>query len=231
MNYKDWESHYKKILKDFDFSMEKDIESAKNLDEFLQCRNELDIDSVKKFIEDAEVVVFGAGPSLEKTICKHIDFLVDKILIAADGTTSALFEKCLLPDIIVTDLDGKIEDQIKANKAGSVLIVHAHGDNIETIKKHFFQLDERIIGSTQTDPSQFKNLYNFGGFTDGDRAIFLAEHFDAKKIYLVGFDFNGEIGKYSFPKGKDKKLKLKKLKWCETFINHLKNKHKNIEHL
>ena len=88
----------------------------------------------------------------------------------------------------------------------------------------------KIIGTTQTDPSKFKNLHNFGGFTDGDRAVFIANHFKAKKINLIGFDLNGKIGKYSFSENKNKELKLKKLKWCKYLIEVLMEKNDNIKY-
>jgi len=231
MNYSDWESIYKKILKDFNFSQEKDIESAKVLDEFLQIRDKINISSLAKFIEGKEVVVFGSGPSLEDMICKNVDLYVDKILISADGATSALKENCIFPDIITTDLDGRISDQIEANNNGSMLVFHAHGDNIDNIKNNFYRFKEKIIGTTQTDPTQFKNLFNFGGFTDGDRAVFLANHFNAKKIYLIGFDFDGSIGKYSFADKKDKEQKIRKLEWAKKLIDMLNNDSQNIEHI
>ena len=49
-----------------------------------------------------------------------------------------------------------------------------------------------VIGTTQIEP--ISDVYNFGGFTDGDRAVFLAEHFGAKEIELVGFDFEAAEG-------------------------------------
>ena len=39
-----------------------------------------------------------------------------------------------------------------------------------------------------------KNVYNFGGFTDGDRSVFWAEEFGAKEIILIGMDFGIHIG-------------------------------------
>jgi hypothetical protein len=57
-------------------------------------------------------------------------------------------------------------------------------------------------------------LVNFGGFTDGDRAVFLADHFKAKNIYLVGFDFEGKDSAFK----KLDKVKLKKLDWAHVLI-------------
>ena len=112
-----------------------------------------------------------------------------------------------------------------------VAIIHAHGDNIAEIKKFVPKFKKNIIGSTQISPLPYENIYNFGGFTDGDRAVFLASHFKAKNIHIIGFDFEGRIGKYSYPENKDKKQKLKKLKWCKYLIGLLMQKNPQISYL
>ena len=68
---------------------------------------------------------------------------------------------------------------------------------------------KNCIGTTQTNP--FNKIQNFGGFTDGDRGVFLASYFDAKKIILFGMDFGNQIGKFSNTKKSDRETKLKKL--------------------
>jgi len=153
------------------------------------------------------------------------------ITITADGVTTAFVEKDIIPDVVVTDLDGKISDQIAANKKGSIAIIHAHGDNIDKIIKYVPKFKGNIIGTTQTDPSIFDNIHNFGGFTDGDRCVFLSDHFKAKKIYLSSFDYENKIGKYSFSKNKNKIKKLKKLKWCRCLIEELRKENPNIEYI
>jgi uncharacterized Rossmann fold enzyme len=178
-----------------------------------------------------EVVIFGAGSSLENKITTQKDKFFGKILISADGATSALLSNGILPDIMVTDLDGKIIDQINANIGGSIAIIHAHGDNIDELKEYVPKFNGKIIGSTQIDSDPYDNVHNFGGFTDGDRAIYIAESFKASNIYLVGFDFTGTIGKFSFSEKKDKQLKLKKLKWCEKLVKSLKKEFNNIQEL
>jgi len=228
MFYKDWEPIYKKIVDDFGFSIKKDKLAADILEELLQRNKKFSIEELNILIHNKEVIVFGAGPSLENSIEINKKEFSDKINIAADGATTALLEKNILPDIIVTDLDGKVSDQIIANSKNSIVVVHAHGDNIDKIKRYVPEFKWKIIGSTQTNPKAYKNVYNFGGFTDGDRAVFLASHFNAKKIHLIGFDFDGEIGKYSFSKDKDNNLKLKKLKWCKYLVDLLMKNKNNI---
>ena len=231
MDYKDWKSTYEKIVGDFNYSVENDEKAADVLDILLQEKKNLfPISTLKDLINNGEIIIFGAGPSLEESILKQKKKFTDKLKIAADGATTALLKNNIRPDIIVTDLDGKVSDQLKANSEGSIAIIHAHGDNINKIKKYVPKLEGKILGTTQINPEPYDFLYNFGGFTDGDRAVYLADHFHAKKIYLMGFDFNGKIGEYSFAENKDKKLKLKKLKWCKYLINVL-NKQNSIHYL
>jgi uncharacterized Rossmann fold enzyme len=76
-----------------------------------------------------------------------------------------------------------------------------------------------VIGSTQVMP--VKNVYNFGGFTDGDRCVFLADEFGAKEIVLVGMEFGGKVGKYSNKAGKNIQLKMDKMKVGKQLVQML----------
>jgi uncharacterized Rossmann fold enzyme len=87
-----------------------------------------------------------------------------------------------------------------SEKRGAIMVVHAHGDNIDMIKKMVPKF-RKVVGTTQVMP--LANVHNFGGFTDGDRAVFLAEEFGAKKVVLVGMDLGDSIGKYSKEHVKD----------------------------
>ena len=79
-----------------------------------------------------------------------------------------------------------MEDIIQANQKGSFLAVHAHGNNLDKIKEYVPGL-ERVLGTTQSTP--LENVYNFGGFTDGDRALYLAVELGVNFIILAGMDF------------------------------------------
>ena len=231
MFYKDWEPIYEKIANDFNFQIENDKKSAEVLNKLLKKKYLFTVKELEEMITDKEIVIFGAGPSLENSILTHKNKIINKIKISVNGATSALLKNKIFPDIIVTDLDGDVFDQIIANSNGSVIIIHAHGDNIAEIKKYVPKFKKNIIGSTQINPSQYENIHNFGGFTDGDRAVFIASHFKAKKIHLIGFDFDGRIGKYSYPINKNKKLKMKKLRWCKHLIGLLMQKNQKITYL
>ena len=228
MFYKEWEPIYNKIANEFKFPLKNEEKSAKMLNQLLKNKNLSFLDKLRNLITDKQVVVFGAGPSIESILKNKKQNFINKTKIAADGVTTALLKYNVQPDIIVTDLDGKISDQILANKKGSLIIVHAHGDNLEKIINYVPKFTRDIIGTTQINPIPYENTYNFGGFTDGDRAVFIADHFHPKSIYLYGFDFNSKIGKYSFMKNKDLSQKLKKLKWCKNLIKSLKKINQNI---
>jgi hypothetical protein len=72
------------------------------------------------------------------------------------------------------------------------------------------------IGTTEGKP--FGNIRNFGGFTDGDRCVFLAKYFGAKSIILFGMDFGTKIGKYSKEKISDRATKIRKLRYGKNLL-------------
>lgn len=217
-----WEKYYTEILEDFGFSRENDEESAKLLDEILSTEGCLTLDELGEIVGFSDkYIVFGAGPSLKQ----HVQLLKDEydlkdyVLLAADGATTALIEQKIAPDIVATDLDGNLDDILLANFRGANIIIHAHGDNMDKIAKltPFFT---SVLGTTQAQP--IGNLYNFGGFTDGDRALFLAAALGASQIILAGMDFGDIVTKYSRPNietetAQADDFKKKKLRYAEKF--------------
>jgi 2-amino-4-hydroxy-6-hydroxymethyldihydropteridine diphosphokinase len=187
---------------------------------------------VQDLVTGRTAYVFGAGPDLEEELDRALLDMEDRwkvyprddVLIAADGATSILMSRNILPDIIVTDLDGNVQDQISCVERGSIMFVHAHGDNLDAITDHIPALSGDVVGTTQTDPASGGNLDNFGGFSDGDRAAFLAQHFGAIRIVLLGFDFN-EIGEKIGRGGERRALtpeeerrKFKKMAWAFALL-------------
>lgn len=228
MNLDIWFSWYKIILDDFGFSQNDDEKSAKILNNLLKKHNSINPSEIH--VND-KVIIFGAGPSLKRNIgdLKRLQ-LENFTLIAADGATTALLEENIIPHIIVTDLDGKMDDIFKANKEGAILVIHAHGNNIDKIEKYVPRL-QRILGTTQSVP--LENVYNFGGFTDGDRCIFIAAAFGAKYIVLAGMDFGKIVTRYSRPdiekaEGKADEIKQKKLEYAKE-LTEWAAENENIE--
>lgn len=220
MDLNRWNREYREICRELGILPKNDYE-ARDIAARIMGDREQPLDKLESVIKGKDVVIFGAGPSLEKAV-KDFE-RGEKILIAADGATSCLVLNGFIPDVIVTDLDGRIEDQLIANRMGSICVVHAHGDNIEKINKFLKRFNKTVV-TTQVEP--LENVHNFLGFTDGDRAVSLANHFGALSIELVGFDFGKTIGKYSDPENpKDHpadETKKKKLKIAKMLVKEFK---------
>jgi len=175
---------------------------------------------IRDLIYNRRAVVVGAGPNVLNTldVYKNIRKSSD-VIIVADGAVKAVLEKGFKPNIVVSDLDGDPKYLLEAYKLGSKFIILCHGDNIDKIilYSRFFKdifLTSQII-------SLPPYILNLGGFTDGDRAIYIATRFKAKKILLVGMEFNAEIGLYSLGISKDLKRKKIKLRIADSLTRHL----------
>lgn len=207
MKFEEWEPIYRLILEDMHFDRIYDESSALLFSKMLETKarkkipDVIEVELLQKAINGMDVLVCGKAPCLRDEL-KNIDFR-KYVVIAADGATSVLMNNGIIPDIIVTDLDGNMDDEAKANELGAIMVVHAHGDNIDALGEELPRL-KRIIGTTQSKP--LENVYNFGGFTDGDRSVFIAKEMGAKSITLIGFDFTDE---------NVTPLKKKKLMWAE----------------
>jgi uncharacterized Rossmann fold enzyme len=186
MQFATWEPLYQSILEDFGFSPGRDVDAAKLLADLMQGR-EPSLCAAEAIVAGRRAVVCGNAPSLET----ELGGLQERgaVFIAADGATSVLLRRSVVPDIVVTDLDGPFPAILKANQEGSIVVVHAHGDNLDALNRYVPQL-ERVIGTVQCRAPP--GLYNFGGFTDGDRCVFLARELGAASIKLIGFDFEDE---------------------------------------
>jgi uncharacterized Rossmann fold enzyme len=208
MKFDSWEPIYTEILEDFGFSRERDEEAAELLSEMLPPSESV-LQEARSRISGREVVVCGNAPSLADEIEGLQKSGQSRIhaFIAADGATEVLLRKGIVPDIVVTDLDGPFQAILRANDLGSIIVVHAHGDNLDALRRYVPCL-KRVIGTTQSRP--LENVYNFGGFTDGDRCVFFAREMGALAIKFVGFDFEDE---------RVTPRKKKKLAWARRLID------------
>lgn len=157
----------------------------------------LALDKASVLLKQKKALVVGAGPYVLEDLeyAKRKGILKGSTVLAADGASLAYREFTgKHPEIIVTDLDGYPEAEVEMINENSVAFVHAHGDNVDKLLKYVPQM-KWAAGTTQTFETEL--VKNYGGFTDGDRAAFIAESFGAKEIFLAGMDFNLSIGKYS----------------------------------
>jgi uncharacterized Rossmann fold enzyme len=217
MTLNGWQEKYQEILNEFNYDKLREIRSAKILDLFLKTGLRLNKLEIK--IKNKTVFVIGAGPSLSSSL-PYLKKFKNFTKIVADGATQALIENGIMPDIVVTDLDGNMAYLKKASESKSIMIVHAHGDNIN--KLPYAISFKYCLGTTEDKP--FGKIRNFGGFTDGDRCVFLANHLGASRIILIGMDFGTNIGKYSKEGIYNKDIKIKKLRKGKSLLEWLASK-------
>ncbi len=180
MNFAEWEPHYREILAYFGFDRSTDEEAARILASLLDRDNLL---SLATLTCGNEVTVCGNAPCLERDIPK-----IRGVVFAADAAAEVLEDAGIRPDAVFTDLDGATDRLLGMNREGTIVVVHAHGDNIPLLKHWVPRFPGRIVGTTQAAP--LPHVHNFGGFTDGDRAAFAADDLGAAEIHLAGFDLD-----------------------------------------
>lgn len=180
VKYDDWEPIYQEICEYFSFDPTEDDRAAHILAD-LTTQDATDL--LKNLIAGEQVTVCGNAPTLEQ----ELDTITG-VIIAADAASGVLIRHGITPDVIVTDLDGIEDEAITLNKKGTILVVHAHGDNIPRIRTWVPRMKGPLVLTTQGKP--FNHVYNFGGFTDGDRAVYLAYEMQASDVKLAGFDLD-----------------------------------------
>lgn len=180
VKYDDWEPIYQEICEYFSFDPTEDDRAAHILAD-LTSQDATAL--LKNLIFGKTVTVCGNAPTLEQ----ELDTITG-VIIAADAASGVLIQHGITPDVIVTDLDGIEDEAITLNKKGTILVVHAHGDNIPRIRTWVPRMKGPLVLTTQGKP--FNHIYNFGGFTDGDRAVYLAYEMQASDVKLAGFDLD-----------------------------------------
>ena len=124
---------------------------------------------------------------------------------------------------VVTDFDGNPHLNAAAG-SDIVFVAHAHGDNFERWQhslNEWSRLENppSLILTHQVNES-IEGMENFGGFTDGDRAVclVLALGVHRHNISLVGFSTTS-IGEWS---GQTNPVrKLEKLEWMVKILQML----------
>lgn len=213
LKLEDWLPIYRRICADFGYDEDEDLKSALSLAKMLKERGSRSLGLVRKGIPES-VVVCGASESLAKEL-SSVTFEPGEYIVAADTAVTVLRGIGVIPKMIVTDLDGEVEDQIAMNVQGSAVFVHAHGDNQDALTKYVGRFPGLLVGTCQCEPPP--GIFNFGGFTDGDRAACICAELGAKEVRLAGFDFE-----HPSPKpGKSSAVKLKKLRWAKEIFDTL----------
>jgi uncharacterized Rossmann fold enzyme len=180
MEYEEWEPYYREILEYFGIEREGDEEAARVLASLLRRD---DCSLLSDLCSGETVTVCGNAPCLSRELDQ-----IEGSIFAADAASGVLRRFGITPDAVFTDLDGATDDYLAMNNEGTIMVIHAHGDNIPLLFHWVPLFSGPVVGTTQARPSP--PLHNFGGFSDGDRAAFAADALGAAHIRFVGFDLD-----------------------------------------
>jgi 2-amino-4-hydroxy-6-hydroxymethyldihydropteridine diphosphokinase len=215
LDWREWQAFDQQIRADFSYPVEADHRAARRLRDLVPADHRLR-DLVPLMRGRTDVTIVGCGPSLEGA-------RVDGLVVAADGATEWLREQGVAPAVVVSDLDGDPQSLEWAAKRGAYVLAHAHGDNLQAIHDVAPRLGPRLYGTYQGPPVPgLAPLGNVGGFTDGDRAVVLAEHLGARRARLVGFDFDAPPTRYSHRW--DPATKMRKLAWAQRVVQDVRRR-------
>jgi uncharacterized Rossmann fold enzyme len=182
MDFSLWEPHYREILDYFGFSREDDEKAAALLATLIERD---DLPELSRLVRGRNVVVCGNAPCLRKELGR---IPPGSVVVAADAAADVLYSHGIRPDAVFTDLDGATDLLLEMNAKGTIVVVHAHGDNVPLLRHWTKKFTGPLVATTQSTP--LPHVHNFGGFSDGDRAVFAADALGAKTITLIGFDLD-----------------------------------------
>jgi uncharacterized Rossmann fold enzyme len=206
MEYVDWAPVYERVLADFGYDRAGDERARDALAEHVAG-----FDLGRLDCTGASVAVAGGAPSLADEVAVAAD--ADRVF-AASTAVDVLADAGVDVDLMVTDLDKNPETARRLTDAGTPVAAHAHGDNIPAVRGHVPTFDrEHVLGTTQAEP--VGAVRNFGGFTDGDRAAFLADHLGAETLVFPGWDVEDPDVDPE---------KAKKLEWAERLLCWLESR-------
>ncbi len=209
MDFDEWEPVYEAVLADFGFDRSGDERARDLLADLLPPGSR---DPLPAFVGGpGTVAVAGAGPSLEDDVDVASD--ADQVF-AASTAADRLLDAGVPVDCVVTDLDKHPRTVRELTREGTPVAVHAHGDNVALLREHVPHCDpDFLVPTTQAEP--VGPVRNFGGFTDGDRAAFLADHLGADALVFPGWDLDDpDVDE----------PKRRKLRWAERLLYWLERR-------
>ena len=217
MEYRTWAPQYERIRAEFGFDFAREEAAAERLEAMLPEGARTDpLPRLRALLRDKEAVVVGLAPGAgPPPLWRRPGSGAEVALVCADGAAASCLQSGLVPTVVVTDLDGPVPSEVSASGRGSVVVVHAHGDNVPALEEWVPQFPGELAGSWAGAPRG--GLLDVGGFTDGDRAAYLAEHCGARRVLLWGFDFD----RVDAPAGPIRTRKLAKLAWARRSLEFL----------
>ena len=217
VEYARWAPIYERIAREFGFDLAREREAAEELRRLLPTpARTRALERLRPRLEGRDAVVVGRAPGGGPPPVWRLPASDPRpAVLAADGATVACLSANLVPDVITTDLDGPVESEVTAHHRGSFVVVHAHSDNRPALATWVPEFSKELAGSWAGPPDA--ELINVGGFTDGDRAAYLAEDRGARRILLWAFDFDRVREEGSAQKAR----KRAKLAWAARALEEL----------
>ena len=180
VNVRRWEPVYEAIRADFGYER---VEDERARDELAALVEAFDLDRLE--VAGETVAIVGGAPALREELDRAREA---DVVFAASNAAELLSRREIGVDCMVTDLDKAPGTAADLTHAGTPVAVHAHGDNRGAIRGWVPEMaTEWVLPTTQVDPRP--PVVNVGGFTDGDRAAFLADHLGAGRLRFPGWDF------------------------------------------
>ena len=217
MRYELWRPRYEAIRADFGYPFEREESAAATLERLLPPPARSDpLGRLSARLAGRDVIVVGLAPGAgPPPIWRLAPSSPPPAVVAADGAAQTCLAASLVPSVVTTDLDGPVPAEVEANGRGTLVVVHAHGDNTAALEEWVPQFPGELAGSWAGPPRA--GLLDVGGFTDGDRAAFLAEDVGARRILLWGFDATSI--EEADPESRERKRR--KLAWATTLLEEL----------
>jgi len=217
VEYAEWAPFYARIQREFGFSMDRERAAADRLHDLLPVAGRRPpLPRIAPRLAGRDVIVVGLAPGAGAPPVWRLPLSRPApAIVAADGAAARCLDGGLTPDVITTDLDGPVASEIAACAKGALLIVHAHGDNVDALEEWVPQAEGDLAGSWAGPPSE--SLLDVGGFTDGDRGAYLAAHVGARRILLWGFEFSS----VEYASEPNPERKLAKLRWARAALTEL----------
>jgi uncharacterized Rossmann fold enzyme len=203
MEFHTWEPVYERILADFGYGRAGDEQARDVLADIVDRESVRDLETLS--FEGNTVAIAGGGPNLSDELETVED--ADSV-VAASVAAERLADHGYRADLVVTDLDKTPAFAQELTSNGTPVAVHAHGDNIPAVREYVPGFGtEWLIPTTQAAPAG--PVENVGGFTDGDRAAFLADELGAGRLSFPGWRFDDPSVSAE---------KAKKLVWAERLL-------------
>ena len=210
MNFEEWEPVYERILADFGFDRADD-ERARDVCQSVSGGPWDDLDRLARQVDGDSVAVVGAAPSLAEEVGRAT--AADHVF-AASTAADVCRDHGVDVDLMVTDLDKNPDTAATLTHEGTPVAAHAHGDNVPALREWLPRFrSDRTLPTTQAAPRP--PVRNVGGFTDGDRAAFLADHLGAASLVFVGWEFDDPTVE---------PMKARKLRWAARLLTWLESR-------